>query len=401
MKILFITYRLPNPKMIDGYSIRVLNIAKILSKNHSVDLVSVYQGNENLKYKKGLEEIFENIFLFKKNTFLKCAGAIKGIFTPGLIQEDIYYSSQMKKWINSHYKNYDLIFCNTLRTAKYALDLKTKKVIDLIEDLGLKYSEAINFVNFFWRVIYKIEIPRIQKLEKKILNNFDKIFTSSEFDKNYLIHNLQIDTYISKIVTVPNGVKDNLIKFLKSGIKYQEENIISFFGRMTYQPNEDAVIFFTKNVFPKIKVQIPKVKFFIIGGPVSSKVKKLKNIPGVIVTGFLNNPYEIILKSKVFVCPLRFGAGILNKVLEVMALGKVVVSTPIGTRGVKECAGNKNVIIIDDLKPDVIANMILQVFEDDKKRQILGQNAQKLILENYRWEKIGEKLLNIIKELTN
>jgi len=399
MKILFITYRLPNPKMIDGYSIRVLNIAKILNKNHKVDLVSVYQGDENLKYKNDLEKIFGNIFLFKKNRFSKFIGAIKGIFSRDPIQENIYYSSKMKKWIDDHYKNYDLIFCSTLRTAKYAFNLRTKKVIDFIEDLGLKYSEAMNFVSFFWRIIYKIEVPRIQKLEKKILNNFDKIFISSEFDKNYLISNIQCS--ISNLVVIPNGIKDNLIKLQISNIQHQEEDIISFFGRMTYQPNEDAVIFFAKNVFPKIKKQIPKVKFFIIGGPVSFKVKKLKNIPGVIVTGFLNNPYEIILKSKVFICPLRFGAGILNKVLEAMVLGKAVITTPIGIRAIKECVDDKNVIIIDDLKPEEITNRVLQVLKDDRKRQILGQNAQKLILENYRWDKIGEKLLDVINQLTH
>ncbi|MDD5639136.1 MAG: glycosyltransferase family 4 protein [Candidatus Pacebacteria bacterium] len=397
MKILFITYRLPNPKTIDGYSIRILNIAKILNKNHKVDLVSVYQEDENLKYKNGLEKKFRNIFLFKKNRFSKFIGGVKGIFSRDPIQENIYYSSEMKKWIDDHYKNYDLIFCNTLRTTKYAFNLRTKKVIDFIEDLGLKYSEAINFVNFFWRIIYKIEVPRIQKLEKKILNNFDKIFISSEFDKNYLISNIQCP--ISNLVVIPNGIKDNLIKLQISNIQHQEEDIISFFGRMTYQPNEDAVIFFAKNVFPKIKKQIPKVKFFIIGGPVSFKVKKLKNIPGVIVTGFLNNPYEIILKSKVFICPLRFGAGILNKVLEAMVLGKAVITTPIGIRAIKECVDDKNVIIIDDLKPEEITNRVLQILKDDRKRQILGQNAQKLILENYRWDKIGEKLLDTIKEL--
>jgi len=399
MRILFITYRLPNPEMIDGYGIRVLNIAKILKKKHSVDLTSVYRGEENLIYKKGLEEIFENIFLFKKNVFLKCMGAIRGVFTPGPIQEDIYYSLKMQKWIDAHYKNYDLVFCNTPRTARYAINLKINKVIDLIENLGLKYSEAVNFVNFFWRAIYKIEIPRIRKLEKEILNSFDKIFISSNFDKNYLLEDTKYKDK-NKIVVIPNGVKEELLasdEYRRAS--NQEQNWISFFGKMTYQPNEDAAVFFAKKIFPKIRFQMPEVKFFIVGGPVSYKVRKLQNIQGVNVTGFVKDPYEIILKSKVFVCPLRFGAGILNKILEAMVLGRAVVTTPVGTRAIQECVDNKNIIIINDLTPDLVSNKILEILKQDNTRQVLGQRARNIVLKEYRWDRVGKRLLESIEKL--
>jgi len=405
-RILFLTYRLPNSLLKDGYSIRALGLAEILNKKYRIDLASLYQNEKDLENKEGIQKIFNNIFLFQKNVFSEFSGAIKGIFTSSPIQEEIYFSPKMERWIIENYRNYNLIFCETLRTVKYVKNLKIKKVVDLIESLSLKYIRANQFVNPFWKLIYQIEIPRIKKREKEILKDFDRAFISSPFDKEYLEQqatgNKQLTTYNSKLVVIPNGVKEEVLTTYNLQLTtYKEENWISFFGKMDYQPNEDAVCWFSREVFPRLKNKIPDLKFYIVGTNPTKKIKKLKKNKNIKITDYLKNPYEILRKSKLIVVPLRFGAGIQNKVLESMALGKPVVTSPIGAQGIPEAKSGEHFEVIKEDRPEIWVEKIVTLILNSKKRNDVGKKAKKIIEENYRWEKIGDKLLEVINELTN
>ena len=193
-RILFLTYRIPDISLKDGYSIRILGLAQILKREYQIDLASLFRKELKVEYKKGLKEIFNNLYLFPKNIFSEKIGAIKGVLSSGPIQEDIYLSPEMRRWVGRNYKKYNLIFCETLRTMTYVKNLKIPKVIDLIESLSLKYKRAKKFVNPLWKLIYQIEIPRIREREKEVLKDFDRIFISSPFDKEYLIENSKLKT---------------------------------------------------------------------------------------------------------------------------------------------------------------------------------------------------------------
>ena len=398
-RILFLTYRLPNSLLKDGYSIRAIGLAEILNKKYRVDLTSLYQNKKDLKDKKGLQKIFNNIFLFQKNVFSEFSGAIKGIFASSPIQEEIYFSTNMQEWIYKNYRNYDLIFCETLRTIKYIKNLKIKKVVDLIESLSLKYKRARKFVNRFWKLVYKIEAPRVQQKEQEVFKYFDKIFISSPFDKEYLYQQATNDKQQAKIIVIPNGVKEKIINHPSSNIQYPEENYISFFGKMDYQPNEDAVWWFSREVFPRLKNKIPDLKFYIVGTNPTKKIKKLKINKNIKITDYLKNPYEILRKSKLIVVPLRFGAGIQNKVLESMALGKTIITSPIGAQGIPEAKSGEHLEVIKEDRPEIWAEKILTLLFNSRKRNDLGEKAKKLIEENYRWKKIGDKLLTEIDKV--
>ena len=417
-RILFLTYRIPDISLKDGYSIRILGLAQILKREYQIDLASLFRKELKVEYKKGLKEIFNNLYLFPKNIFSEKIGAIKGVLSSGPIQEDIYLSPEMRRWVGRNYKKYNLIFCETLRTMTYVKNLKIPKVIDLIESLSLKYKRAKKFVNPLWKLIYQIEIPRIREREKEVLKDFDRIFISSPFDKEYLIENSKpclagrrgktssfakasAGRQNSKIIVVPNGVKEELIQHPLSNVQYPEENYISFFGKMDYQPNEDAVWWFSREVFPRLKNKIPDLKFYIVGTNPTKKIKKLKINKNIKITDYLKNPYEILRKSKLIVVPLRFGAGIQNKVLESMALGKTIITSPIGAQGIPEAKSGEHLEVIKEDRPEIWAEKILTLLFNSRKRNDLGEKAKKLIEENYRWEKIGDKLLDIINELTN
>jgi len=192
---------------------------------------------------------------------------------------------------------------------------------------------------------------------------------------------------------LPNGVKDSLLYEKKQG---PENNFISFFGKMDYKSNEDAVIYFSQKVFPDIRKIFPELKFYIIGLNPTKRIINLNQKGGIKVTGFLENPYLLLRKSKLVVAPLRFGAGIQNKILESMALGKTVVTTEIGARGISGARNKKELLITDFKKPKEMARSIIDILNNEKEKDRIGERAKEFIFKNYTWDKIETILFSRI-----
>ena len=366
---------------------RFLNIAKILAKNYKIDLLTLIESKEE-KYVADLKGVFNNVICFRHRRISEYLGALKALFSSKPLQVGYYYSSPMASWLKENYNNYDLIFCSTIRTAEYLKGLNAKKCIDFIDAISLNYQQAVNNTKGLWRLIYSIENRRLLNYEKEITEDFDLSFITTQKDKDFILKRED-----KKIVVLPNGVKEEL---LKREFISKEENLLSFLGKMDYQPNEDACVFFAQEVFPKIKKKIPGIDFYIVGMNPTTKVLDLRKINGVKVVGRVDDPYSYLEKSKIIVAPIRFGGGIQNKILEGMALGKTVLTTPVGAGGITEAKDGEHLVITDYDKPEEMAERIIWLLGDGKCRQKIGKAAKKLILEKYTWDRVEKKLFEVL-----
>lgn len=412
-KILMVSYRFPWPENKGGYNLRILNFAKILKEEYAVSLLTLVEDKEEEKNIEHLkkENIFEEIIYFYHPRSQEYKNTLQGFFSKLPLQVAYYFSKEIKDYLFKNYHHYDLLYFNTLRAAIYLYQLQSvtnnlpPSVIDLIDSIALNYYDAQKWnKNLLWQLIYQIEIPRLKRFEKKIIsdNGFKKVFISSEFDKKYLIQGLETEDRKSKVITIPNGVKEKLFSFPFSLSNASEENWISFLGKMDTQPNQDAVIFFTKQVFPKIysDPRFSDLCLYIVGISPTRKIEKLEKIKNVKVTGYLKDPYEILKKSKIVVAPLRFGAGIQNKVLEAMAMGKTVVTSPIGARGINKGIPEKHFEVVDSFDPEEWKKKIITLLLNPQKREIIGKEARKLLIdEGYCWKNVGNKILKEINEV--
>jgi len=383
-KILMISYRFPYP-LIDGSRIRIYNVGKILAEKYQVDLLAINEGKIAIGDIEETEKIFNKVVPFSFNPIWFKLNTLKGLFSKNSLQIYYHYFKKVQEWINQHYTEYDLIFCVHIRMTKYLEKIKNiTKVIDFIDATSINYQEAQKNSAGLWRFIYPIENKRTLSYELKMLKEFDKVFITSPFDKQYLVDNSQ--NVIDNLIIIPNGVKEELLTRKNN---FKEEKWIVFLGKMNYSPNVDSVIYFANKIFPLIIKIEDDLKFIIVGSNPTKEVLKLGRRKNIEVTGFMDDPYEYLEKAKIIVAPLRFGAGTQYKILEAMALGKVVVTTSKGARGISGEDG-KHFIIVDNEKE--MAKKILDLIHDKLKRDRIGNNAKKLINSKYRWDIIGEKL---------
>jgi len=381
--------RIPYP-LIGGDRIRIYNTAKILSANYRVDLVFINEGKVRQDYIEKLKEVFNGVTFFSYSSLRPKWNALKGLFLREPLQVHYYYFKEIQMWIDKNCGNYDLLFAHHIRMAEYSKDASCPRVIDLHDAISMNYRKARKNARGLWRAIYSVENRRILPYEVRTVNAFDRSFIVSDVDRDYLV---QHGADPLKIVTIPVAVKDEAIN---SSYPAEEKDQIAFLGKMDYPPNQDAAIYFAKKVFPLLRKKAPQLEFIIIGALPPKSVLELQKIPGVTVTKFVEDPYKYVAASKVFVAPMRFGAGTQNKILEAMALRKPVVTTSLGANGVKGEDG-KHFLVADE--PEEMTEKILSLLDDSGKRKDIGYEARGLVEREYTWSRVGEKFLREIEQL--
>jgi len=390
-KILILSTRLPYP-LLGGDRIRINNFCKALAQQHRVDLLVISEGKVEQEHINNLKKLGIGVTVFSFSSIRCKINALKGMVTKIPLQVSYYYFKEVQQWIDGHIHEYDVTICNHIRGAEYFRKSKIKKIIDLHDAISLNYFRASEFASGIWKQIYSIENTRLLPYELHAIESFDKALIVSSVDRNFLISK---GANAQKISVLPVAVDDKIFTYKRNQI---EKDWIVFVGKMNTVANADAAVYFTTMIFPQIQSILPNIELFIVGADPSSSVKALAGIHGVHVTGRVENHLEYISQAKVVIDPMRFGAGMQNKVLEAMAMSKTVVASTLATEGI-EGEHNKHFIVADSI--DNVVNSIVNVMCDSALRERIGQEASALIREKYSWGVVGNTLQSIVHDVCN
>lgn len=383
MKILVLSSRLPFPP-VGGDKVRIYSHLNRLALEHDVTLFSLTDKNDQNVDLKNLENKI-NIKTFYKSFLFRIIDSIYYLFFSKLpLQVGYFYSKKIQKCVDKNYHNYDLILCYHIRTTQYVVSFENViKIVDLVDLISLNLKSYINTSNLLLSFIYSIESKRVEAYEKQIIKKFNKSALISKDEIGTLDKKNQ-----NKLIVLNNYIDiDSLIRASNQISSFKNENYITFFGKMNYKPNIDAINWFSKQ-FLAILNKYPKLKLVIIGGFSEDISIKFKNNKNIIFTGFVENPYSIISDSILMVAPMVSGSGIQNKIIESMAIGKTVITTEIGASGLN--AVNHKHLVISTLSN--FKSVVCQYIEDSDKREYVNHNSKKWITENYSEINYNEQL---------
>jgi glycosyltransferase involved in cell wall biosynthesis len=164
-----------------------------------------------------------------------------------------------------------------------------------------------------------------------------------------------------------------------------------FVGHYAHGPNEDAVCYFVKEIFPLIRQDIPGVVFYMVGSHITETVQSLAS-RDVVAVGYVPDLTPYLDLCRVFVAPLRYGAGIKGKIAHSMSLGLPVVTTPIGAEGMNLIEG-KHVLIADT--PATFAKAVVRLYTDDLLWEEMSLNALAHIQTNFSKAVVQTKIAQI------
>ena len=383
VKVLIVTPFYPLPENQNGVNKIIFHLLKN-NPYYNADVLTLFT-EEDMKF-FDQEKVFNSkFFKVKANYFDKKILILKWIFSKypfNVVKQQLNFDGIKQEIIKLHY-NYDVIHIATpfLFPILNELDKEILKKVVLFPIDSFTYftKNRLNSSKIFNKIPFYVDYIKWKDLEKNIYKKFpNKVFFVSDKDSNY------VNNFDKNIKTsfIPNGVDIDYFKKLNNKF---EKNSIIFTGNMSYAPNKDAVKFLLFEILPLVKKQIPDIKVFIVGLNADKEFKDI-NMKNVIIKGYVEDIREWINKAEIFVSPLRFGSGIKNKVLEAMAMEKVVIGTDISFEGIN---GKENVYIKASLDPKDFANKIIEVLKN--KPLEIEKNARRLIEENYSWDFIRKK----------
>jgi glycosyltransferase involved in cell wall biosynthesis len=185
-----------------------------------------------------------------------------------------------------------------------------------------------------------------------------------------------------RIEVIANGVDLPAAQTTEGG---RDPLLLLFTGNFAYAPNIDAAQFLAQVLLPQVRAQFPKAHLALVGSNPPEAVRALANAH-VEVTGSVPDLTPWLARAAVYVCPLRFGAGIKNKVLEALAHGCAVAATPLSADGI--AARHEEELLI--ATPDTMSAAVIRLLRDPTLRQRLGAAGRALVATRYTWAQVAQ-----------
>lgn len=185
-RALFISSRPIYPAVYGG-RIRAAQQLEFLTQRYQVDVV--YQCEK--KIEDATKSYLPQVNAVKCFTVPKWScmlQALRFLYNRLPLQVNYYYNKEMYNYIRQHIGNYDIVFCNNIRTAEYVRSIEgPQKAIDFVDAISMNYEKAKDVAHGLKRLMYSIDFMRCVNYEQEILKEFDCCATISESDKKYIL----------------------------------------------------------------------------------------------------------------------------------------------------------------------------------------------------------------------
>lgn len=178
---------------------------------------------------------------------------------------------------------------------------------------------------------------------------------------------------------------------------FEDRRDLLFLGGFEHAPNVDSLLYFVDAIFSRIRHKLPKVNLIVVGSDMPEKIRNLRR-DGVNVVGYVKDPKPYFDSCRVFVAPIRFGAGVKGKIGLSMAFGLPVVTSSIGAEGMG-LEHNRDVLISDD--PSQFADHVIALYTDKQLWYRLSKNGQKNVRLRYDPKKVERMLSRILRKLSD
>ena len=231
-------------------------------------------------------------------------------------------------------------------------------------------------------------VQKTKKVEYDIINKTDLLVTVSQFEKEYIDKELPD----AKVSVWPWYCPPRLRQ-----TNNQIKNQIIFLGGMQHTPNQDAIRWFTSEIFLQVKESIPEARLVIIGEKAPEDIVALHNDKDICVAGHMEDITTFLQSSSLLVAPIRFGAGFKGKIAMAMSHGLPVVTTSLGAEGIG-LTQEENVLIADTAE-DFARQIVRAMRGGNGLWRKLSNNSIEFATNNWSAKVVQEHLRKDIESL--
>lgn len=389
MRILQVAPQVPYP-LDAGGRIGIFNITKsVAALGHEIDLVMYTQKDDNSEAYTILSEFCKPYFV-KADTADSHLGALANLFSSVPYNISKYIRQEMRdKVLGMIAENdYDVVHIDHLHLAWLSEEIKRTKNIRVVlreHNLEMEIMQRFyeNQKNPLLKVYAWLQYRKFRGYEPRLCKSVDSVIMITNVDRDKLL------TFRRDITTrvIPAGVTED---FLNQPTGEVDPFTLFHVGSLEWIPNYAGLQWFIDEVMPELTKQEPRIRLHIYGKAVE-KLRLPETVKNaVIVTGYVTDLLSELSDKHICIVPLAVGGGIRIKVLEMLALAKVVISTSIGKEGI-DAADGKEIFIADSAEQFI--HKILYAVHNPEKSEAIRKNARQYIAENYTWSMLAKKFI--------
>lgn len=382
--LLYLTHRIPYPPN-KGDKIRSYHLLQHLRKHFKVYLGTFIDDEQDWQYVNHVNSLCEETCFIRLDPLLARMRSLIYLFSSMPLSLPYYRSSKLSTWVSNQLSNgtikHTVVFSSAMAQYISETDIACS-VIDFVDVDSDKWSQYASTKVWPQKWVYQREADLLLKYERYVTKKCSYATFVSEKEAG-LFKQLSPEVE-NKITYFNNGVdteyfspSQNFANPYGSGAR-----ILVFTGAMDYWPNVDAVRWFAVELFPAIRTKIPDLEFYIVGARPTKTVMELSAIPGVVVTGSVDDVRPYLAFSEIAIAPLRIARGIQNKVLEAMAMEKLVVASPQALEGITAIPEVE--LFVADGAEAYIGRLISLL---QNPRIEAGKAARSRVIEDYNWDK--------------
>jgi sugar transferase (PEP-CTERM/EpsH1 system associated) len=391
--LLFLVHRIPYPPN-KGDKIRSFNFLKRLSSHYRVHLGAFIDDRQDEQYIPQVDSLCVNTCYVILRPWHAKMTSIKGLLTDEALSLPYYSSSSLQAWVDSIIEKYSirkvLVFSSVMGQF-IRPSLAINMVVDFVDVDSDKWRQYANKKTGLAKWVYQREAEYLLRYDQALaVRARISLFVSKEeadlfkqlvpIAKHSVTHvNNGVDVvYFSPEWPLPSPYGDVALPTLV------------FTGAMDYWANVEAVVWFAEDVLPLVLSQHPGAKFYIVGSKPTARVLALAS-HNIIVTGTVADVRPYIRHADLVVVPLRIARGIQNKVLEAMAMAKVVVATTAAIEGIGY--DNDLAVWVHDeamAMADCINTLLMQ-------GQVTARNNRIFVEQKFSWQQALQQLLALLQ----
>ncbi len=395
MRILAVSTWFPYPPD-NGSRARAYNLLRGISGRHTLDLIAMSQSERDKSHLDKVNEFCRRVAIFDEPVFDPSSlSSWRGFFSPVpryFIEHHLPdMESLAAQWVRE--SGYDAAIAVSLGSAPYVVPLDVPiKVLDQHNvECAVIRRQSRNEPALLRRLRCVPTWMKAERFERRIISAFDAVAVVSEPERMLMAEVLHRNGG-SGIYVVPNGIDPGLLDYELSA---REPKTLIFTGALTYKPNYYAALELCREVLPIVRAQIGDVRLKITGSTGDMDITPFSVNDGVVFTGYVEDIRPVLGSASALVVPLKFGGGTRVKILEAMAIGTPVVSTPMGAEGIEAKDGVH--LLLAETASDV-ARQTCRLLSDPALGARLACNARNLVRERYQWPSIADEFERIFAE---
>ncbi|MCP5096000.1 MAG: glycosyltransferase [Chloroflexi bacterium] len=391
MKVLFVIPYVPNLVRVRPYNL----IRNIAARGYEVTLFTVWSSEQEKADIEHLKTFCHEVHAVQMPVWRSLSNCLTAVPTQTPLQSVYSWEPKLIEHLNGH-SPYDVVHVEHLRGSRYGLYLKEHThlpvVWDSVDCISHLFQQAAQkSKNPVGRLRSRFELGRTRHYEGWLLDKFDHVLVTSPIDKQSLLALKPDEVEAAPITVLQNGV--DVDYFHVDPEMKREPATLVISGKMSYHANVSMVMHLAQDIMPHVWKQRPDVKLWIVGKDPTREIQALaEKHTAVTVTGTVPDLRPYLQQATIAVTPITYGAGIQNKVLEAMACGTPVVTTPKAISAI-QAVPERDLMVAGD--PVNFAETILDLLDEPETQRLMGLAARQYVETHHHWLNIAAHLEKI------